>query len=65
MPKQKTKKGVSKRMKVTAKGGLKRTRSSTRHLKSFKGAKANRRNRASVMTSKAYAKTYLSVHKDA
>ena len=43
MPKQKTHKGLSKRVKVTAKGKIKHHRSGDGHLMSSKNAKRRRR----------------------
>jgi large subunit ribosomal protein L35 len=43
MPKQKTHKGLSKRVKITASGKVKRKRSGGGHLMSGKNAKRRRR----------------------
>jgi len=43
MPKQKTHKGLSKRVKVTATGKIKRSRAGGGHLMSSKNAKRRRR----------------------
>ncbi len=43
MPKQKTHKGLSKRVKITASGKVKRKRSCGSHLMSTKNAKRRRR----------------------
>ena len=43
MPKQKTHKGLSKRVKVTAKGKVKHKKAGTGHLMSSKNAKRRRR----------------------
>jgi len=43
MPKQKTHKGLSKRVKVTATGKVKRNRTGAGHLMSSKNAKRRRR----------------------
>ncbi|MCK4887031.1 MAG: 50S ribosomal protein L35 [Planctomycetes bacterium] len=57
MPKQKTHKGLSKRVKVTASGKVKYKKSFTGHLMSSKSAKRKRSlSKASTMT-KALAKT--------
>ena len=57
MPKQKTHKGLSKRVKVTASGKVKYTKSFTGHLMSSKTAKRKRAlSKSSTMTS-AMAKT--------
>ncbi|HUV66284.1 MAG TPA: 50S ribosomal protein L35 [Sedimentisphaerales bacterium] len=51
MPKQKTHKGLSKRVKVTATGKVKHRRAGTGHLLSGKNAKRRRRlNRPATMT---------------
>jgi len=52
MPKQKTHKGLSKRVKVTAKGKVKHKKAGTGHLMSSKNAKRRRRlTNATTMTS--------------
>ena len=52
MPKQKTHKGLSKRVKVTASGKVKYKKSFTGHLMSSKSAKRKRGlSKASTMTS--------------
>ena len=57
MPKQKTHKGLKKRVKVTASGKVKHKRPGCGHLMSGKNAKRKRRlNNPSVMT-KTTAKT--------
>lgn len=57
MPKQKTHKGLKKRVKVTASGKVKHKRPGCGHLMSGKSAKRKRRlNNPSVMT-KTTAKT--------
>lgn len=43
MPKQKTHKGLAKRVKVTAKGKIRRGRASGSHLMSTKNSKRRRR----------------------
>jgi len=59
MPKQKTHKGLSKRVKVTANGKIKHHRSGDGHLMSSKNAKRRRRvSSMSIVTSKM-AKTAL------
>ena len=53
MPKQKTHKGLSKRVKVTATGKIKSHRSGGGHLMSSKNAKRRRRiSSSTIMTSK-------------
>ena len=59
MPKQKTHKGLSKRVKVTANGKIKHHRSGDGHLMSSKNAKRRRRvSSMSIVTSKM-AKTAI------
>ena len=55
MPKQKTHKGLAKRMKVTARGKVKHRRAGSSHLMSGKNAKRRRRINSSsvVKTGKA------------
>ena len=54
MPKQKTHKGLAKRLKITAKGKIKRRRPGSGHLLSGKNAKRRRRiSGSAIMTSKA------------
>jgi large subunit ribosomal protein L35 len=57
MPKQKTHKGMTKRIKVTAKGKVKRKRSFGSHLMSGKNAKRRRKIRGSAIVQGAIAKT--------
>jgi large subunit ribosomal protein L35 len=57
MPKQKTHKGLSKRVKVTAAGKLKRKRPWGGHLMSGKNAKRRRRVSSSAIITGAPAKT--------
>ena len=57
MPKQKTHKGLTKRVKITAAGRLKRKRSCGGHLMSGKSAKRRRRIGGSAIMSGAAAKT--------
>ncbi|MEE9369840.1 MAG: 50S ribosomal protein L35 [Sedimentisphaerales bacterium] len=57
MPKQKTHKGLAKRVKITAKGRLKRKRSCGSHLMSGKNAKRRRRIGSSAIMTGATAKT--------
>ena len=56
MPKMKTNKAVAKRIKVTARGKLKRRRPLTSHLKSNKSAKRKRNLRKSRDVSKGFSK---------
>ncbi len=56
MPKMKTNKAVAKRIKVTARGKLKRHRPMAGHLKSTKSAKRIRNLRKSRLLSKGFAK---------
>ncbi|MCK4998469.1 MAG: 50S ribosomal protein L35 [Anaerohalosphaera sp.] len=49
MPKQKTHKGLSKRIKITGGGKVKRHRSSGSHLMSSKSAKRRRRISSSTL----------------
>jgi large subunit ribosomal protein L35 len=56
MPKQKTHKGLTKRVKVTATGKLKRKRSCGGHLMSTKNAKRRRRIRNSAILTGETAK---------
>ncbi len=57
MPKQKTHKGLSKRVKVTASGKVKYSRACGGHLMSGKSAKRRRRIAGSSVMSSAIAKT--------
>ncbi len=57
MPKQKTHKGMTKRIKITAKGKIKRRRSFGSHLMSGKNAKRRRKIRGSAIIHGAMAKT--------
>jgi len=57
MPKQKTHKGLSKRVKVTASGKIKHKRSGGGHLMSSKNAKRRRKIGKSVTMRSATAKT--------
>ena len=56
MPKQKTHKGLSKRVKITAAGKVKRHRSCGSHLMSGKNAKRRRRTGSSAIMTGAMAK---------
>jgi len=57
MPKHKTHKGLSKRVKITASGKVKRKRSFGSHLMSTKNAKRRRRIGASAIVTPTVAKT--------
>ena len=57
MPKQKTHKGLSKRLKVTATGKVKHKRAGAGHLMSGKNAKRRRRLGASAFMNTTAAKT--------
>ncbi len=57
MPKQKTHKGLSKRVKITAAGKVKRKRSCGGHLMSGKNAKRRRRVGGSAVITNVTAKT--------
>jgi large subunit ribosomal protein L35 len=57
MPKQKTHKGLSKRVKVTAKGKVKRKHTGGGHLMSGKNAKRRRRVSSMTIVTSAMAKT--------
>lgn len=56
MPKQKTHKGLSKRVKVTATGKISRSRCGGGHLLSGKNAKRRRRIRSSAIITGTAAK---------
>jgi len=56
MPKQKTHKGLSKRIKITASGKVKRKRACGGHLMSGKDAKRRRRTASSTIMTGATAK---------
>ncbi|MBA7645094.1 50S ribosomal protein L35 [subsurface metagenome] len=60
MPKQKTHKGLTKRVKITAAGKVKRKRSCGSHLMSGKSAKRRRRIRSSAIMTGTTAKTVKS-----
>jgi large subunit ribosomal protein L35 len=57
MPKQKTHKGLRKRVKVTASGRVKHRRSGSGHLMGSKNAKRRRHIAGSATMTKAMAKT--------
>ncbi len=60
MPKQKTHKGLTKRVKITAAGRVKRKRSCGNHLMSGKSAKRRRRIGSSAIMTGTTAKTVKS-----
>ncbi len=57
MPKQKTHKGLKKRVKITASGKVKRGRTGAGHLMSSKNAKRRRRVSGSAMMDSTTTKT--------
>ena len=57
MPKQKTHKGLKKRVKITASGKVKRHRTGAGHLMSSKNAKRRRRVSGSAMMDSTTTKT--------
>jgi len=57
MPKQKTHKGLSKRIKITASGKVKHRRAGGSHLMSGKSAKRRRKIDSSAIMTGASAKT--------
>ena len=57
MPKEKTHKGLAKRVRVTARGKIKRGKAGGRHLLSVKNAKRRRRIRTATLMVGALAKT--------
>ena len=59
MPKQKTHKGLAKRVKVTGRGKVKRRKSFTGHLLSGRPSKQRRRLRRGVLMPKTEAKRVL------
>ncbi len=64
MPKQKTHKGLSKRVKITASGKIKRKRAGAGHLMSGKNAKRRRRvSGSAVMTTTTAKKTRIKLCK--
>jgi len=56
MPKQKTHKGLTKRVKLTGRGKVKRRQSFTGHLLSGRPSKLRRKHRRSVLMPKAEAR---------
>ena len=61
MPKQKTRKSVAKRFKVTGTGKIMRRRNFTRHLRVKKSAKQKRRLKKQVIVKPTYAKKLAKV----
>ena len=59
MPKQKTHKGLKKRVKVTARGKVQRKRAGAGHLMSGKGGKRRRRLRQRALVDKTQAQLVL------
>jgi large subunit ribosomal protein L35 len=59
MPKQKTHKGLAKRVKVTATGKVKRSRAGGSHLLSNKNRKRLRKIKGSALVPKIFLKTTL------
>ena len=57
MPKQKTHKGLAKRVKITASGKVKRRRANGSHLMSTKNARRRRRIGSTAILGGALAKT--------
>ena len=57
MPKQKTHKGMTKRVKITATGKVKRGRTGAGHLMSSKNAKRRRRVSSSTIMNSTTTKT--------
>jgi large subunit ribosomal protein L35 len=57
MPKQKTHKGLKKRVKITASGKVKRGRTGAGHLMSGKNAKRRRRVSSSTIMNRTTTKT--------
>jgi len=61
MPKQKTRKSIIRRFKVTKTGKILRRRSGTRHLRVKKSSKQKRRLRNQVRVKSTYAKKLAKV----
>jgi len=59
MPKQKTHKGLSKRVKITATGKIKRKRCGASHLMNSKNAKRRRRLATATLVKGLKAKTII------
>ena len=57
MPKMKTKKAVAKRVKITARGKVKVSKTGTGHLRSVKSPKSRRQSRRKMILSKAFTKS--------
>ena len=58
MPKLKTHKGIQKRMKITGRGKILRSKANTGHLLSDKSGSRRRRLGRSALVSKTQVKTY-------
>jgi large subunit ribosomal protein L35 len=58
MPKQKTKKSIQKRVRLTKKGHLKRSKAFRSHLLSHKNGKRRRQLRSAAFVEGAIEKTY-------
>ena len=56
MPKQKTRKSIAKRVKVTARGKVLRRHPGVGHLRSSKSSKLKRHQRKDVLVYEAFAK---------
>jgi large subunit ribosomal protein L35 len=59
MPKQKTNKGVKKRMKITASGKIKRNKSNKRHLLAGRTTKRKRHLRRPAIETGRIARKYI------
>src|SRR5258708_19802538 len=59
MPKQKTNKGVRKRMKITATGKVKHHKSNRRHLMTNRTSKVKRHSRGTVCETGRVARKYI------
>ena len=59
MPKQKTNKSVTKRMKITASGKVKHRRANRRHLLTNRTSKVKRHSRGTVVETGRVAKKYI------
>jgi large subunit ribosomal protein L35 len=57
MPKEKTHKGLAKRVKVTARGKIKRMRAGAGHLLSHKSSKTRRRLKKATLIKGVYQET--------
>jgi len=59
MPKQKTNKSVTKRMKITATGKVKHHRANRRHLLNNRTSKVKRQSRGTVVETGRVARKYI------